>query len=427
MSLAPGRPAAPAAATVGSLFCGAGGLDWGFHGDGFRIIRAFDTMRGARLTYERNFRVPVDSTDVATLDDYALSGCDVLLAGPPCQGFSSIGRRDPDDPRNQLIIRTARLIAAAKPKAFVVENVRGLRWNSSGKFVTRMLAIFAKAKLNAQVIEVDCSRLGVAQHRRRVLVVGGRGAIGRAVIAKSTKALGESAPPVTAGEVLLSRDGLAATPNHVVNRPMPAWYREVIQAIGPGQKLCDTRLGPASIHSWDVPQVYGHVSAGEREALLALARLRRRIEGRRYIHFGDGRPATLRQLARALGLPVSDVASLMRRLAEKGFIRMPRRGYVDLARKFNGRFKRLPADKPAPAVLEEFSSPRNILHPTLPRALTVRECARLQTFPDSFEFIGSRTEQYQLVANAFPPVISARIARAIEEALTGCRVGQGES
>ena len=86
---------------------------------------------------------------------------------------------------------------------------------------------------------------------------------------------------------------------------------------------------------------------------------------------------------------------------------------VDLARRFNGRFKRLPLHGVSQAVLKDFGSARNFLHRTEPRGLTVRECARLQGFDDGFVFVGTASEQYQLVANAFPPSISRKIAAVV--------------
>jgi site-specific DNA-cytosine methylase len=104
--------------------------------------------------------------------------------------------------------------------------------------------------------------------------------------------------------------------------------------------------------------------------------------------------------------PDRKVRSTLIRLEKKDFLRFTGRSEIDLARKFNGRFKRLSLDLPSPAVVKEFAFARNVLHPTEPRALTVRECARLQTFEDDFTFLGPRWSQYTQVANAFPPRVT---------------------
>ena len=109
---------------------------------------------------------------------------------------------------------------------------------------------------------------------------------------------------------------------------------------------------------------------------------------------------------------------MLRGLEQKGYVTIAAGRYVDLTRKFNGRFKRLNLASPAPAVTRDFGSPRSVLHPLANRGLTVRECARLQGFPDNFVFHGSVTRQYQLVANAVPPPVSRVLASALDDALT---------
>lgn len=262
-------------------------------------------------------------------------------------------------------------------------------------------------------IDIDCSTLGLPQRRRRILIVGGIGRKGRNFI-QQVKLLSSTVklPQKTVKDVLEPVPELGSLLNHGPVSVYPRWYEEVIKMIGPGQKLCDTRLGESSVHSWNIPKVFGNITDNEESFLKALVRLRRWEKNRPYKHIGDGRPVRLPDLAIYLDLSMEAVRGLASSLAAKGFIYESSNTDVDLCRRFNGRFKRLNPEGVAPAVLKEFSSPRNILHPTQPRGLTVRECARLQGFADSFEFVGPPRKQYQLVANAFPPPISHQLASA---------------
>lgn len=408
-----GRPSSSHRVRFVSLFSGVGGLDAGFHHAGATLLGAWDTDADACETYAENHGVQPQQCDVLSLRAADIEDANVVLAGPPCQGFSSLAGREPGDPRNRLIVATARLIAQARPEAFVIENVRGLAWQSDGKYVRETTGALEAAGLAVQIIPIDCATMGMAQRRRRILFVGGRGRAG-VQVAKAVQQLVEGTyPQRTVADVLLPAKSLTGLPNHDPRPLATAWYRSVIGAIGPGQKLCDTRLGISSVHTWDVPDVFGKTSPAEREILLALARLRRSEKSRRYTHIGDGRAVTVRQLAAVLRASASRVATSLQRLARAGYVEQVSSTHFDLAHRFNGRFKRLPLRGVAPAVLKEFGWPRSTLHPTQARALTVRECARLQGFPDSFHFLGSRASQYQMVANAFPPSLSHLLAPAI--------------
>jgi DNA (cytosine-5)-methyltransferase 1 len=400
--------------SLASLFSGVGGLDIGFiEGERFSVRYACDIDGHARDTYKINLNHEPSSSCVNSLDSSELRGVDITLAGPPCQGFSSIGHRKTDDSRNSLIVQTAKLVARARPTLFVIENVRGLRWLSGGSYLERLCGILSSSQLRVEPVDVDCAALGLPQRRRRILIVGGIGRRGERFIAevKRLSAVIKS-PPTLVKDVLLPVPELGSLLNHGPVSRHPNWYKEVMKAIGPGQKLCDTRLGDASVHSWEIPGVFGEVSDNEVSFLLSLARLRRSEKNRPYKYIGDGRPVRLLDLAASLAFPLEATMHLARSLMAKGFIYEASDAEVDLSRRFNGRFKRLDPEGVAPAVLREYNSPRNMIHPTEQRALTVRECARLQGFCDTFEFIGPQCRQYQLVANAFPPPISRQLAKA---------------
>jgi DNA (cytosine-5)-methyltransferase 1 len=406
--------------SVASLFSGAGGLDLGFVWAGAELVSAYETDESARLTFEANLGKLPSNTRVEKIGRRDLEGADIVIAGPPCQGFTNINSRpNTDDRRNQLFLATAKLIAGSRPRLFVIENVGGLLWRGKGSFLRRSLGILERAGMKPNVIKFDCMDVGVPQRRRRVLIVGGRGREGQDFARLLSAEIDKPRPRVTVSSVLIPVPKRGAVLNHLPPALGPNWYQAICKHIGEGQKLCDTRLGSSSVHSWEIPEVFGSTNRLERTILETIALIRRRVSGRRYLTVGDGRAVTERQVRAELSNSEAVVAKAIEALIEKGFLVRPRKGYVNLARLFNGRFKRIPLNGVSSAVTRDFGSARNTLHPVENRGLSVRECARLQGFPDDFEFLGSVTQQYSQVANAFPPPISEIIAEA---ALLACGV-----
>ena len=118
-------------------------------------------------------------------------------------------------------------------------------------------------------------------------------------------------------------------------------------------------------------------------------------------------------LRHAVGKPV---AATLRNLIRKRYVRRIEKEY-DLVHTFNGKFRRLSWDKPAPTVDTKFGDPYYFLHPEDHRAFTVREAARVQGFPDDFVFVGGLAKQYRFVGNAVPPPLARTIANYIQQAL----------
>ena len=112
--------------TVTSLFSGAGGLDLGFEWQGFNILWASDLNKDATDSYLRNFGRPAWQCDISDLSADAIPDADVIIGGPPCQSFSLVGQRKPDDPRGKLVFEFLRIVREKQPLAFVMENVPGM-------------------------------------------------------------------------------------------------------------------------------------------------------------------------------------------------------------------------------------------------------------------------------------------------------------
>lgn len=156
--------------TVVDLFCGAGGLSLGFRRAGFDILRAVDNWKPAVDTYRANIGDHVVRQEIDM--DCELPVSTVLVGGPPCQGFSSAGRRNHDDRRNSLVTVFSRLIAQYKPAAFVFENVEGFLTGVRGKFVFQLLEPVIEAGYRVHLRKVNAANYGVPQHRKRVIAVG---------------------------------------------------------------------------------------------------------------------------------------------------------------------------------------------------------------------------------------------------------------
>lgn len=175
-----------------SLFSGIGGFDLGFAQAGFKNLVAVEANEDAADTYRTNLvegdhheqdEPPVlmerDITKVATWEILEAAGVGVgeltaISGGPPCQGFSHIGKREEDDPRNELYLEMVRIVHQAKPVCFVMENVPGLATMKDGKAIMEVCENFAAGGYEVTWEKVDAADYGVPQHRKRVIVVGKR-------------------------------------------------------------------------------------------------------------------------------------------------------------------------------------------------------------------------------------------------------------
>ncbi|QLD84592.1 DNA cytosine methyltransferase [Natronomonas halophila] len=175
-----------------SLFSGIGGFDLGFGQAGFKNLVAVEQNEHAAATYRRNLiegdhldqdEPPVlmerDIRKVSTWEILEAAGVGVgeitaISGGPPCQGFSHIGTRDEDDPRNELYLEMARIVHQAKPVSFVMENVPGLATMKDGQAIMEVCETFADAGYNVTWEVVDAADYGVPQHRERVIITGKR-------------------------------------------------------------------------------------------------------------------------------------------------------------------------------------------------------------------------------------------------------------
>jgi len=360
--------------TIVDLFCGAGGLSAGFRSAGFDPVVAVDSWSPAVSTYRRNIGNHVLAEYVT--DKLRLPHCRVIAGGPPCQGFSSAGLRKSDDARNSLVSVFAKLIATQKPSAFVFENVEGFLTGSDGKYVLELLEPIITAGYRVHLRKVNAANFGVPQHRKRVVAIGGLG------WSPSFPGFTHSAFGAPGAELARTSTALVVP---TVSEALSILPKAIVRGLDcPDEDHTFTLLEGADLQRAELLQ------PGQRMADLPEELWHDSYRKRAFRRVKDGTPTERRG-----GAPSG--------------------------------VRRLHPDEPSKAITG--GSLRDFLHPYENRALTVRECAILQTFPMNFEFSGSQADRIQLIGNAVPPLFALAIAQSLKndlESLADREKGPGE-
>lgn len=332
------------------LFCGAGGLSYGFERAGFNVLLGIDNDAKALETFERNHNgaksICGDITEITYKDHITplLNGkkIDVIIGGPPCQGFSLSGPRNFNDPRNKLYLSYIRLVREIQPKAFVIENVPGLVALFNGEVKDNIIKTFTKMGYEVKYRILCAADYGVPQNRKRVVFVGIKGENVFEYPAIQTEqvtcemALSDLPPLI---------DVLGGDVQSYASAPQNA-YQKLMR-----EKSDEVRNHVAASHSEKVQHIISLVPDGGNYKDL---------------------PAEFRG-----------------------------------SRNFHVAWTRFHSQKPAPTI---DTGHRHHFHYKYNRVPTVRECARLQSFPDDFIFLGNKTQQFRQVGNAVPPIMAQRIA-----------------
>jgi len=384
------RPLNP---TAVSLFCGCGGFDYGLQQVGFDVIAAFDIDPMAVKVHSNNLRSAAIVSDLTKgpLSVPLPQNVDLLIAGPPCQGFSTAGKRDLDDPRNELLITTGHLVLKIQPKVVLIENVAAVTSGTHVFYWNALRYILRSDGYHTTDITCHGTEMGVAQMRkRRVMVAWKLDKIPRLVV-----------PKITGGVLRDALNGVRdGFPDHSVKMlDIESDAGRIATRIMAGQKLSNVRGGKRAVPTWHIPEVFGPTTAEERSVLGTIQCFRRRYRVRAT---GDADPVSESLLAQEHG---SSVTFVLEELLRKGYLKKVDANY-DLVNSFNGKFRRLEWDKPSYTVDTRFGQPRYFLHPRENRGFTVREAARIQGFPDSFVFGDVGSSAYKLVGNAVPPPLA---------------------
>ena len=386
------KRAAKSGLTFVDLFCGCGGFSLGMERAGFRCLAAIDFNEEAVATYRANSskETIVLRKDLAKFLPNKLAAklgvntVDVIVGGPPCQGFSNVrqvdaanhGRRVRRDKRRYLFRVFLDYVAVFRPRVFVMENVLGIQSAAKGKFLTLVQVEARRLGYRVQAQVEEAWKLGVPQTRRRQLFIGVRSDISGyfpgelrpasrakgSIEVKLWDAIGDL-PPLAAGAGLEESDyDLARRVAHVAGRGETAqrYLKDVIE-IGHVRKLTAHRARPHN--EFD---------------LRDFARLR---EGE---HSGE---------AEARG--------------EKMEFPYKRTCFAD-------RYKRQHRDRLCSTIVAHLSKDGlGFIHPTQTRSLTPREAARVQSFPDWFQFPVPRTHQFRLIGNAVPPLVAEAVGEEV--------------
>jgi len=343
--------------TVLDLFCGAGGLSLGFAAAGFEIVQAIDHDVDAIATYRANIGAHATVADVSRCSTFPAA--EVLIGGPPCQGFSSAGMRKLGDSRNTLVALFAHIVATLRPTAFIFENVEGFLTAEHGAYVLDLLSPLIAVGYRIHVRKVNAANYGVPQHRKRVIAIGGLGWEPSFPLPTHTA---HGAPGATLATRLMPR-----TPSlgeALMGLPQPS-LRE------PGDPQGHFYAPPSGL---DLSRMRG-LSPGQRMRDLPEELWHDSYRRRAFRRVQDGTPTERRG-----GAPSG--------------------------------VRRLIAEQPSKAITG--GARAEFVHPYEDRNLTLRELARIQTFPDDFTFLGTLTKQEQLIGNAVPPLLATRLAQHLE-------------
>jgi DNA (cytosine-5)-methyltransferase 1 len=345
------------------FFCGIGGLAIGMERAGFDAIGGIDIWEKAKRTFEHNLGLDcmladlkeISADDIKSHFGIEDGDVDLIVGGPPCQGFSTVGKRDLDDPRNQLWRHYRDLVGELRPYYVLIENVEGMVVDNNGQVRDRVIEAFNEIGYQMKARVLTAADYGVPQLRKRVFFLGWI-------------------------------DGIIE-PRYPVPTHDKAEYVSVEEAIfdlpelGPGEKAEVYTVGPQTSYQeqyrGDAVRLHNHEAANHTKKLVE-----------RISHVPDGGNRT--------SIP-DDL--------------QPKSG-------FHNSYSRLASWKPSVAVTSNMRKPSSArcTHPKQDRGLTVREGLRLQTFDDDFIVLGSRTSQYELVGNAVPPLLAERVGEKIIEA-----------
>lgn len=340
------------------LFAGVGGLSLGFELSGFEVVVANEYDPSIAEAYIKNRISPNmivdDITKLPIRDTFERykGNVDVVVGGPPCQGFSAKGQRKSiNDPRNFLFHYFVDVVETVSPEYFVMENVPGLLTTEGGFFKKEIMDLFGHLGYTVNAEVLCAADYGVPQNRHRAFFIGKRG----------------SSRPVEMPLKLEKRTTIWEAISDLA-----------FLSSGEGEEIQEYRMAPQSHYQQILRKgssmLYNHVATNHSE--LALTRL-------------------------AMIPPKGGKEFLPPEHHTKSI--------------YSGTWERMDADDVSVTITTRFDTPSSgkFTHPFLDRAITVREAARIQSFPDTFRFFGTKGSQMKQVGNAVPPLLAKAVAETI--------------
>lgn len=357
------------------LFAGCGGLSLGFIKDGYTIEKAVEFDPSIANTYKKNHpETEVIVEDIKNVDHAGIferGDADVIIGGPPCQGFSMAGARIREgfmgDPRNYLFKHYFNVVKTVKPKAFVMENVKGIQTMQNGEIFAEIQSIFQNPELlegqayNIYPRLIRAVDFGVPQKRERMIIIG----VNKRIVdfdgtwEKTRCDIKNEYPDYFDSVTVFDAIGNMGVPSEdgVIDNPEP---------VTKYQKYLSTQKTRLSNH-----RKTNHSN-------LAIGRMSKVDNGQNFTSLNE----TIKSV-------------------------------------HSGSYGRLCWDEPAPTITTRFDTPSGgrFIHPEYDRTLTPREAARIQSFPDDFVFYGNKTSICKQIGNAVPPKVSYFLAKLIDNLL----------
>lgn len=349
--------------TAVDLFSGAGGFSLGAISAGFSVALAVDNNAHACATYSRNLVVPkrgalkvlqgdlgrLTALDLLRESPALKQGCDLIVGGPPCQGFSShrLGDAGVDDPRNSLLLKYFEIVSALSPKFFLVENVPGLLWPRHRGWLDRFYGMAASSGYHvSKALRLNAADYGIPQRRKRIFILGRR---------RDVSELGTFPP----------------TQSHC--DPSIADSEGLLPWVPVGPIFKNSRI------PGDPNNIYMQPGAALREAFRSTpANGGSRLQSGRTLSCHEGHD-----------------------------------GHFDV-------YGRIDPRGPAPTMTTACINPSKgrFVHPTAHHGITVRQAARIQTFPDWYIFEGGLMAAGQQIGNAVPPRLAEILLVPVREGLS---------
>ena len=364
-------------------------------------MQAYDRCAEAISHYKRNVCPKAEQADLTQFVPQFRRTPEIVIAGPPCQGFSTAGKRDLADERNHLLPLAGRIAAQINPKVIVIENVAAAASGAHRKYWDEMEDHLRSKRFRTHTLKANAAEIGLPQTRNRLLLFAWR--TNRDIDFRiNTKPGGRLDETLSGVEKLPNHDPeLLATDSRD--------YR-IACRIGPGQKLSNVRGGLRAIHTWNIPEVFGKTTAAECQMLEFIMRVRRQERCR---NFGDADPVSVARLKKQFN---EQTSPLIEALLDKGYLRRVGKD-LDLCHSFNGKYRRFQWDDKACTVDTRFGEVQLFLHPNEHRPFTVREAARIQGFPDDYVFDCTKRTAFRLIGNAVPPPMGRMVADFAKELL----------
>ena len=347
------------------LFCGTGGFSRGAHRAGFEVAVAYDNEPNLTYSYEKNFpatvlkRVNISHlTGEQVLAD-AKGPVDLIFGGPPCQGFSMIGKRDENDPRRSLLKKFFEIVRDARPRAFVMENVEGLLWGSAREELNEALGLVSDYVVSEPKV-LDAANFGAATKRRRAFVVG-----------------------------FLTDDPI---------QPPESFDFETLRQF-------ETEAATVKDAIWDLKSIWKVVDEDDGTDVW---RLRANARSSAY--------------AEKLHAPARTLTGNKRTAHKKHvlarFSTLLPGGFDPI-----GKYPRLRWDGQCPTLRAGTGADKGShqairpIHPSEDRVITVREAARLQGFPDEHRFHPTIWHSFRQIGNSVSPIIAEAVLSAVRDRL----------